>query len=523
MLDRITGKPVHEYIQLIGCFGVAAGLPWSKVPLSLAFVLLALNFFLRGDFADVVQNWKRKKALLFFIGFVAIELLSILWSQNKSQALSSIYINAPYYVTPLLIVAKPFSKRKQIQWIGLVFILACFVTSFINIGSYLHWWGNKVYDDFRGLSQFVSHVRYSLIIVLSAVFCLVWFIYKLPFRWFALPLLAWFLFYTYFAQVISGYIAFTACVFVISILYLYSVKSKFFRLAISVCFIGLFTFSVLWIYKMIQPVPEKVKVEDLPTHTLNGTAYWDPSADLWENGYPIYGCYCPEELEVAWNKISDINYQTGKVPTGDYVHNTLHRYMTSKGLCKDSAGVSKLSESDISNIEKGINSILVLEGGIKSRLYTISYQLQNASDPNGHSLLERLEYWKAATHIVKNKWLIGVGVGDIQDEFNSYYDTTNSKLIPENRHRAHQQYLTVIISSGVVAFAFFMLWWFAQVKVAWRLKSLTWLCFITISMGSFLTEDTLETQLGGTFVTFFFGLFIAHPKWFMKKQSTNKV
>lgn len=518
MLDRITGKPVHAYIQFIGCLGIAAGLPWSKVPLSLSVVLLALNFLLRGDFGDVYSNLKRKRALWFFYGFVAIELFSILWSQNKAQALADLNVRAPFYALPLLIAAKPLSSRKQIQWIGLTFIVACFITSFINIGYYLHWWGNKSYNDFRGLSLFVSHIRFGLIIVLATVFCLAWFAYKLPYRWFAALLFFWFVFYTYFAQIISGYLAFAACVFVIALLYLFYIRSRAIRLGISAVFITITAIFGAWIYSAIQPVPHKIEIKDLPTHTVNGNIYCETVGNLWENGNPVYGWYCPQELSVAWNKRSNVDYDTGITPNGYHVYNVLIRYMTSKGVTKDSLGMTKMSAEDISNVEKGVNSIRELDGGIKSRLYTISFQLQDRSDPNGHSLLERLEYWRAARNIISNNWIIGVGMGDVQDEFYAFYEMDHSELHYKNRHRAHQMYFTVIISSGIFAFVLFMLWWFAQIKVAWRLKSVSWLCFIAIAMSSFLIEDTLETQLGGMFVSFFFGLFIAHPRWFMRKS-----
>lgn len=521
MLDRLTGKSVHAYIQFIGCLGIAAGLPWSKVPLSLSVVLLALNFLLRGDFADVYANLKRKKAFLFFIGFVLLELISILWSDNKAQALSDLGVRAPFYSLPILLIAKPLASRKQLQWIILTFILVSFITSFINIGFYLHWWGNKVYNDFRGLSLFTSHVRYALIIVMAAVFCLVWFINKLPYRAFGLALLAWFLFYTYFAQIISGYLAFGASIIVLSILFIHSIQKRLVRIGISAGILGIIVFFCIWVNHMIQPAPHKIEIKDLPTHTANGTPYCETVADMWENGFPIYGWYSPQELRVAWNKISVIDYDLGRTPTGDHINNTLIRYMTSKGLPKDSLGFSKMSEDDIHNVEGGVNSVLSLEGGLKSRLYTIRFQLEYNSNPNGHSLLERLEYWKAATYLARKNWLFGVGTGDAQDEFNAYYKTSDSKLIPENQHRAHEMYLTVIISSGIFSFLLFMWWWIAQIRNAWKLKNLPWLCFIAIAMSSFLIEDTLETQLGGMFVSFFFSLFIAHPRWFNQRQNST--
>ena len=65
------------------------------------------------------------------------------------------------YVIPLTIVAIPLTTFKHYKWVALSFLGAVFLTSFINAGTYFHWWGNKVYDDIRSLSLFVSHLRYA--------------------------------------------------------------------------------------------------------------------------------------------------------------------------------------------------------------------------------------------------------------------------------------------------------------------------------------------------------------------------
>lgn len=516
MLDRITGKPVHEILFFIGCLGIAAGLPWSKVPLSLATAWLFLNFLLEGDFGDVFNRWKKNKALPFFLGYIAVELLSLLWTENFDYAAKDLVVKIPFFILPLLLTAHPFKSRKKIYWVVLVFIAACFITSFINIGTHQHWWGNKVYDDFRGLSLFVSHIRYALLIVLAAVFCVLWYVRKLPYRYAAVPLFFWFLFYTWFAQVISGYLAFGACVLV-GLFFLFGrIRKPVVRIStFAVTLIVGITFAT-WIIMSIRPIPHKIALKDLPTKTVNGNDYYMLIEDEWENGYPVMGWLCEPELGREWNKRSSFDYKNGKLPTGEELPRTLWRYMTSKGLPKDSLGFSQMTDKDIRNVEEGINSISSLNGGLRSRLYTLRYQIEHNKNPNGHSLLERLEYWKAAVTLIQQHWLIGSGCGDVQDEFNAYYDQTGSKLIPENRHRAHQMYFTVLISSGIFGFLFFILWWVVQLSEAWKVKNLPWICFIAIALVSFLTEDTIETQLGGIFVAFFFGLFSANSKWFLR-------
>ena len=59
-----------------------------------------------------------------------------------------------------------------------------------------------------------------------------------------------------------------------------------------------------------------------------------------------------EELDREWNKKSKV-YVDGPDKKGNNLRYTLLRYMASKGLRKDSAGIVSLSPQDIANIECG--------------------------------------------------------------------------------------------------------------------------------------------------------------------------
>ena len=68
---------------------------------------------------------------------------------------------------------------------------------------------------------------------------------------------------------------------------------------------------------------------------------------------------------------------------------------------------------------------------------------KRGENPSGHTLTMRLEFWKTGMYIFTNHLLLGVGTGDIQDEFNKAYEETKSKLSPEWRLRCHNQYLAI--------------------------------------------------------------------------------
>ena len=105
MLDKLTGKPVHYYIQLLAMLGIAAGLPFSKIPLSIGTMLLGLNLILLWDWPTVWKYWRSNKWLWLLFAYLVIELLSVYWSENKGEELNMNRRELTLYVIPLAIVS----------------------------------------------------------------------------------------------------------------------------------------------------------------------------------------------------------------------------------------------------------------------------------------------------------------------------------------------------------------------------------------------------------------------------------
>jgi O-antigen ligase len=129
-------------------------------------------------------------------------------------------------------------------------------------------------------------------------------------------------------------------------------------------------------------------------------------------------------------------------------------------------------------------------------------------NPSGHSITQRFEYWKIAKHIILENPLIGVGTGDIDDEFKKYYATHDTPIKKEFQFRSHNQYLSIASTFGIIGlliflFAFAFPYWVGIQKYAY-LPSV----FIIMTLLSMLTEDTLETQAGATFVAYFFSVLL---------------
>ncbi len=182
------------------------------------------------------------------------------------------------------------------------------------------------------------------------------------------------------------------------------------------------------------------------------------------------------------------------------------RYLNSLGLRKDREAVESLDDLDIRNVEKGIaNVVYAKKISLKTRIYKLLWEFQvrkGGGNPGGHSLLQRLEFWKASIGIIEENFWIGVGTGDIEQVFEEQYQEHQSYLAPEWRHRAHNQYLAIFVSFGVIGFLLFIFSLLYPAIKNQNLHDYLYFVFFFILLLSMFYEDTLETQAGATFYAF---------------------
>ncbi|MCF8268863.1 MAG: O-antigen ligase family protein, partial [Crocinitomicaceae bacterium] len=209
-----------------------------------------------------------------------------------------------------------------------------------------------------------------------------------------------------------------------------------------------------------------------------------------------------EEAITAWSLRSDLPLDRLD-RKGQGLMRTAERYLCAKKESLTAESIHKLSQRDVLNIENGFTSEHSVQGGLWSRIEELKFELHEAKDPNGHSLLQRIEYWKTAWAVIKDHPLLGVGIGDINREMEAKYIETGSLLTPENRHRSHNMYLTTWVGVGVFG-VLLMLWgigYFGWIGIKEHHPVL--LAFCIIVFATMCLEDSLETQAGASFVGFF--------------------
>lgn len=505
MFKRIHPQ-AHTFLHTLGMCVLAFGLPMNKVLMSIGAIWGVSNLLLEGHFSWYWQNIKSNRLFLLLLSLFLVHLLGMLWSDDLSYGLDDIRKKLPLLAVPLALAARPLPNQKHTNWILLAFMSSLFLCSFLNLGNYLGWLGNQQTLDYRSMSLFGSHIRFSVLIAIGMALC----IYLLKqlskqYKPFLYILFIWFVLYTYYSQVMTGLLVLFGLLY---FLLLYKAWRRVF-LRSTLILTPLVGFSILLFYLNPPAKNSEVTIKSkLEKFTPYGNIYsHDTLSQETENGHLIYLYICDYELNEAWNKRSHLLF-SGLDKKGQALRFTLYRYLTAKELRKDAKGVESLTEADIQKIEMGFTSPMLGEKGMKARLADIRYQLENRENPNGHSLLQRLEYWEAATQIIASNWLFGVGTGDVQSEFNHFYEQSHSSLSTEYRLRAHNMYLTFWVSFGLLGISMLLLFIFRFLQFNYEQKRPIAFLIMGIIAFSFFVEDTIETQTGVSLVALFWGLYI---------------
>jgi O-antigen ligase len=325
--------------------------------------------------------------------------------------------------------------------------------------------------------------------------------------------LIWLVVYIYLLNSLTGFIILFALIFY-SVLFTLKDKSRSASVVIGILSVFILMLMSLYMYRLFDTFSqtESIDLSMLEEKTKNGNLYQhDTISKRTENGYYINIYICRDELERSWEKKSKIPFD-GKDLKGQEVAVTTIRYLSSKGLRKDSAGIVQLSSTDISSIENGCaNYLYTNKYSFESRAYNIFWQLntyQETGNSTAQSISQRIEFLKAAKILIKENFWFGVGTGDVMGSFKETLSNMKTKLDPSYYNRVHNQYIVELVALGIfgfLAFIFIILYPVFRFKI-W--KNYLFSSFYIIILISFFTDNPLETQLGVSFFSSFFCILV---------------
>lgn len=496
---------------------LVVGIYFSHAMVSIAVIAYASLFILERNYAE---KWKRiihNKTAIAFLTLFALHIVGLIYTSNFEYAFNDLRIKLPLLAFPIA-----FGSLKPFEHLHFKIILYGFIASSllaVVYSGYIYYIDSP--SDTRQISPIISHIRLSLLIALAVFVAIYLFFTSTSLtRYLWLIPAAIFLTFLFILMSLSGIIAF----FIAAFMYLFFTqwnkriyRLKIFLLCLSLVLIGIFTFiSYQAANKAFANHETHLNTNNIEKFTSRGNPYmhhWD--VPIRENGYHVKYFLCEKELEEAWAERSTLNY-FNQDQDGWFAGEILQRYLSSKGLKKDYDGVMALSDEDINAIEEGIANADFLNS---SKLYVRAYQTFWELDVfllgitgQSSSLVQRIVYWNAAWSIFKENAFIGVGTGDVQEAFNTYYKNQNITLGEHYWLRSHNQFLSFGVSFGFLGILVFLFCFLAPIFEKKHMKNMLFIVFWMMAACSMFFEDTLETQIGVTYFCFFFWFFLLKPQ-----------
>ncbi len=523
-------KNYHQHIYFFGLLLLVISLPLSIFLLSLAQIILIVNWLLENNYKFKWAFTLKRNSIFAFLIIYMVHLLGMLYSSDLTYGIHDLKIKLPLLLLPVIIGTTQPLERNKFVLVLLSFCGAVFISSIISTGKLFNWWGTPVMDV-RDISIFISHIRLALMVNMG-IFILLWIILdsqsttkKIGLT----SLLLWFIFFLILLKSLTGIIILLALLLFFGFRWLLNYKNfmvKWFVIVGGACSILIITAYISNSIGRFYQITDSGTTE-LETTTTNGNVYYhNPYSKEIENGNYTWLYICDKELETTWNKRSKLNYN-GPDLKNQELKFTLIRYLTSRGLRKDSAGVMALEDKDIANIEMGMaNYIYSWKFSFYPRIYQIIWEIshyKNGGNPSGHSFTQRLEYLKTAKNIIKSNFWTGVGTGDVAKAFEKQYIIDNSKLDVRWRLRAHNQFITFFLTFGIIGFTVIL---FALIYPVYKEKkwyNFFMLLFLIVGFMSFINEDTIETHAGISFFAFFYAFFLYNTTFNDKNAKYNKV
>ena len=503
MLKSTTHRKL--YVFFISC--LAASISLGKVPMSISLIGLTLNWVLELDFQIKWKKIKDQKYLpIIFSGLFLIELFWLPISKDTTIGLNVLRIKLPLLLLPIIIGScTSFSKREWKTIITTFFIGILVSTIWVYLVSLEFLPTKKDSGTVRDASIFMSHIRYSVLLSFSAVLILCLAFKNLISKLIAIIIFLWLLFLIFKLATITAITGLSFALLFLFIAFLFSSKNKY-KIVYLAGIASLFFLIGLYVATIVNDFYHiKSKERYLLTHSLGGEKYqFDLKDNTTENGFYLWENIAQKEIERIWNRKSKFSFNS-KDKKNQPIKATLYRFLTSKGLNKDSVGLSKLTKNEIQKIENGETSS-VSYNNFEKRIRSLLYQRESrkkTSDPNNQTINQRVVFWKAGMDIFLNQPALGHGPGGAKTQFKKYYKNRNTNLNKSNQLLAHNQFITQAINLGglgAIIWLFIMLYSFLKVE---KEMFLFFVPYIILMFFSFMSDDMLEVQAGATIFSFF--------------------
>lgn len=473
-------------------------MPFSNVAMSVSSLWVLGAWILDMIF---LRQKGEKRVLNFWLlsSWFLIHIVGLIYTSDWGYAMHDLNAKLPLILFSVVLFTMSPIPRQWLKWVFLSHLVCVLLAGLLSLC--FTWQIQQIQGhDARDLSIFISHVRFGLMLAFSAAIAFVLWTNK----WASFWVSALLFFAIAMVAVLMQNLTALALFIVLAAVFLFNwFKERGYKKSMFLAILAM----VLLPFGLLYSTASYHYGWGGEPLNCEGTQC-DESAYYYEGGHRVFCNMNQSELAEAWQKTQQQNLYTDVNERGGNLMSTLLRYMSSKGLCKNQDGLEKLSKDDILAIQKGVTNPTYY-GKLHERLDHFYFEfdaLKSGANPSGKSWIQRLEYLRAGWGIVAKHHWVGVGTGDVKESFKQEYQQNGTQLADAYRLRAHNQYLTYWIAFGVFGFLLLLFTLLRFLTQGFTKKDVLLFSVVLICALSFLTEDTLETQAGVTFVAFWLSL-----------------
>ena len=161
---KINFPLTYHYAILLFAFS----LPLSRAVISFFIIFFPLLWILEGNLRTKLSLIKQNKALLTFLLFCSITLLSLFWSEDKYNAIR--HVRMLFYMLTLFVLSTSINHKYILTYIS-AFLAGMFISEIISYGIFFNIWhiNGKVSSD---PTPFMMHIDYSVFLAFTSLILL---------------------------------------------------------------------------------------------------------------------------------------------------------------------------------------------------------------------------------------------------------------------------------------------------------------------------------------------------------------
>lgn len=134
---------------------------------------------------------------------------------------------------------------------------------------------------------------------------------------------------------------------------------------------------------------------------------------------------------------------------------------------------------------------------LRDRISQFTMGIQN--DP-------RIPIFKSSMSLISNHPVLGVGVGDVQDELREVYRKNNYHEALQNNYNPHNDWFQTLVATGIIGFLSFCFVHVQVIKDSLRLRNIFMVSFFILYVSASAGESILERNKGVVLYSFFLTL-----------------